>query len=69
MKNTWHENIREINKKREATRVSRLACAEGEHEPFHAESILQHFYATHQVEFDVFERASLALEESYASLL
>lgn len=40
MKNTWHENIREFNKKREAERVSRLACAQGEHEPFHTESIL-----------------------------
>jgi hypothetical protein len=55
MKNTWHENIREFNKKREAVRISRLAYAEGEHKPFHTKSILQHFYATHQVKFDVFE--------------
>jgi hypothetical protein len=40
-----------------------------QHEPFHAKSILEHFYAPHKVEFDIFERTSLALKESYASLV
>jgi len=55
IKNASDESIRAIQYREGGAWVSRLVHAGGRDEPFHTKSILEHFYATHEVEFDIFE--------------